>query len=111
MRTNLIIHHGVADVPNQAAKLIRVLGAIQEPCDLASLFQWSEVLKDIIKFPSKFVHVSWVLASETMDYRLRIILLSSSFIPPSGTGPLSDSASCSTRGINDSIVWRHATVF
>ena len=45
-----------------------------------------------------------------MGYRLRMSLLSSSLSSPSGTGALSDSASFSTRGINDSIVWRHATV-
>ena len=53
LRTNLIIHHGITDVLGQAAKLIRILGAVQEPRDLALLFQWSEVLKDIIEFPSK----------------------------------------------------------
>jgi hypothetical protein len=44
------------------------------------------------------------------DYRLRIALLSSSLTSPLGTGALSDRASPSTRGINDSIVLRHATV-
>jgi hypothetical protein len=43
-------------------------------------------------------------------YPLRIVLLPSSLTSPSGTGPLSDCASPSTRGINDSIVWRHAIV-
>jgi hypothetical protein len=43
-------------------------------------------------------------------YRLRVMRLSSSLISPSGAGVLSDSASPSTRGINDSIVRRHAIV-
>ena len=52
-RTNLIIHHGVANILDKAAKFIRILGAIQELRDLASLFHASEVPKDIVKFPSK----------------------------------------------------------
>jgi hypothetical protein len=43
-------------------------------------------------------------------YPLRIVLLASSSTSPSGTGALSDCASPSTRGISDSIVWRHAIV-
>jgi len=56
-RTNLIFHHGVTDIVDQAVKLAHILCAVQEPCDLASLFQWDEVLKDIIQFPIKS-HVS-----------------------------------------------------
>jgi hypothetical protein len=52
-RTNLIIHHGVADIFDHAAKPIHILGAVQEPCDFASLCQWDEVFKDILQFPSK----------------------------------------------------------
>jgi len=48
-----MIHHGVADILDQAAKLIHVLDAFQEPCDLASLCQWGKVSEDIFQFPSK----------------------------------------------------------
>ena len=51
--TNLIIHHSVADVFGQASKRIHVIGAVQEPCDLASLFQWGEVSENFIQFPNK----------------------------------------------------------
>jgi hypothetical protein len=51
--TNLIIHHGVADILNHAAKPVHVLGAIQEPRDFASLCQWDEVLEDAVQFPNK----------------------------------------------------------
>ena len=44
-------------------------------------------------------------------YPLRVALLPSSLTSPVGTGALSDCASPSTRGINDSIVWRQAIVF
>ena len=54
LRTNLIIHHGIADILDQAGKLIHIGGAVQEPCDLASLLQWDEVLKNIVQFPGKF---------------------------------------------------------
>ena len=50
---NLIIHHGIADVLDQAAELVHILGTIQEPRDLPSLFQWDELLKNLFQFPSK----------------------------------------------------------
>jgi len=53
LRTNLIIHHGVADILDQAAKLIHILGAFQEPCDIASLCQRGEVSENIFQFPNK----------------------------------------------------------
>ena len=49
-------------------------------------------------------------SKERMCYCLRIVLLSLSLTSPSGAGILNDSASRSTRGINDSIVLRHAIV-
>jgi len=53
MGTNLILHHGITDVLDHVAELIDIVGAIQEPCDLASLCQRDEVLKDIIQLPVK----------------------------------------------------------
>jgi len=53
LRTDLIVHHSVTDVLDQAAKFIHICGAVEKPCDLASPFQWDEVLKDIIEFPNK----------------------------------------------------------
>ena len=50
---NLILHHSAVDVLNQIAKRIHIFGAIQEPCRLGSLFQWDEVLENIIQFPVK----------------------------------------------------------
>ena len=38
LKTNLIINHGITDVLDQTAELIHILGAVQEPRDLASLF-------------------------------------------------------------------------
>jgi hypothetical protein len=52
LRTNLVIHHRVADILNQAAKPVHVLGAIQEPCDPPPLFQRDEILENLIQFPS-----------------------------------------------------------
>ena len=110
-RTNLIIHHGVANVVDQTAKVIHVLGAVEEPRDLASPFQWNEVLKNTIQFPTRLWTSDRAFDSEGVGYRLRISLLSSSLTSPLGIGTLNDSASPSTRDINDSIVWRHSTVF
>jgi hypothetical protein len=52
-RTNLIIHHGVADILDHPAKPIHILGAVQEPCDLASLCERGEVSESIIECSSK----------------------------------------------------------
>ena len=103
-RTNLIVHHGIADVLSQAAELVRILGVVQDPRDPASVFQWGQVLKNTIQFPNKLPRSDWALTLERVDYRLRAVLLSTSFTSPSGTGALRDSASPSTRGINDSMV-------
>ena len=51
--TNLIVHYGAADVLDQTAKPIHILGAIQEPRRLGSLFQWDEGSENIIQFPDK----------------------------------------------------------
>jgi len=56
-RTNLVVHHGVTDILDQAAKFVHVLGAVQEPCDFASLCKWVDILKNIVQFPSK-LHTS-----------------------------------------------------
>jgi hypothetical protein len=51
LRTNLIFHHGVADVLDQAAKRIRILRVVQETCEVALLLQWRDVLKNDIQLP------------------------------------------------------------
>ena len=53
LSTNLVIHHGITDILSQATEFIHILSAVQEPCDPASLFQWGEVLKDLLQFPSR----------------------------------------------------------
>ena len=55
LRTNLIVHHGVADILSQATKLIHIISAVKEPCNLASLFQWDELSENIIQFPRNYV--------------------------------------------------------
>ena len=39
LETYLIIHHDVANILNQATEPIYIPGAVEEPCDLASLLQ------------------------------------------------------------------------
>ena len=53
LRTNPIVHHGIANILSQAAKLVHIFGAVQEPRRPASLFQWDEILENFIQFPSK----------------------------------------------------------
>jgi hypothetical protein len=60
LRTNLVIHHGVTDIFRHVAKLIRILGAVQEPRDIASLCQWGEVLKNVIEFPNNPYTSDWL---------------------------------------------------
>ena len=43
-----MVHHGVADILSQVTKLIHIISAVQEPRDLASLFQRDEVSENII---------------------------------------------------------------
>ena len=62
-RANLVIHHGVADILGQTAELVHILGGVQEPCDLASLCQRDEVLKDIIQFPDNYTS-DWIFTLE-----------------------------------------------
>ena len=58
--TNLIIHHGIVDILNQASKLVYILSAVQELGNFASLFQWGEGSKDIIQFPNR-PHIRLIL--------------------------------------------------
>lgn len=51
--TNIVAHHGIMDVLDHAAELVYIPGTIQEPRDLASVFQWDEFLKNVFQFPSK----------------------------------------------------------
>ena len=53
LRTDLIICHSITDILGQTTKLIHILSAIQEPRDLASLFQRNEVPENPIQVPTK----------------------------------------------------------
>ena len=48
--TNLIFHQGVADILDHPTKLVCILGAAQEPRDLALLCHWYKILEDIVQF-------------------------------------------------------------
>ena len=51
LRTNLIIHHRVADILDQTTKLVHILGGIQDPRNLSPPFQRAEVLENLVQFP------------------------------------------------------------
>ena len=57
LRANLIVHHGITDIFNQATEFIHILSAIQESCNLAPFCKWEEVLKNLVQFPSN-AHMS-----------------------------------------------------
>ena len=63
---NLIVHHSAADVLNQTAKPIYIFGTIQELRRLGSLFQWDEVLENIIQFPYKSYTSDWPMVTESV---------------------------------------------
>ena len=65
LRTNLIIQHGIIDILGQTTKLVHIFSTVQEPCDLASLFQWDEILENIIQFPNKLCTSSQPLTLES----------------------------------------------
>jgi hypothetical protein len=109
-RTYLIIHHRIADILGKAIRPVHILSAVQEPCDPPPFFQWVEILENLIQSPSNPPTSDRVSTLEGGSYPLRIVLLLSSSTSPSGTGALRDCASPLTRGINDSIIWRHAIV-
>jgi len=52
LRTNLIVHHGITYIFNQATKSINILSAIQEPGDLPPFSKWEEVLENLVQFPN-----------------------------------------------------------
>ena len=64
--TNLIVHHGIADILSRAGELICVLGVVQEPHDLASLYEWEETSENIIQFPGRSSTSDRAVASESM---------------------------------------------
>lgn len=51
-RTNLIFHHDITDLLDQAAKLLRVFCTLQESCNSASLCQGGEIVENVIQLPS-----------------------------------------------------------
>jgi len=53
LETHLIIHYGILYDLDETSKFVRILGAIHEPRVLDSLFQWDEILKNIIQFPGR----------------------------------------------------------
>ena len=109
-RTYPIIQHCVADILCKATEPAHIFGTVQESCDPPPFFQRTKVLENFVQFPSNPCTSDRLSTLEGGGYPLRIVLLPSSLTSPSGTGPLNDCASPSTRGTNDSIVWRHAIV-
>jgi hypothetical protein len=50
--TNLIIHHGIADIFNQTTKDICILDVVQETFHPRLFFQWLEFSEDYFQFPN-----------------------------------------------------------
>ena len=50
--TNLIIHHGIADILDQTAEFVRILGVAQKTFHFYLLFEWLEFSEDVFQFPN-----------------------------------------------------------
>ena len=49
--TNLVIHHGVANVVSQAGQCLGILDIIEETHDFAPFRQQFQILEDLFEFP------------------------------------------------------------
>ena len=61
METNLVVLHGIADILDYSTKLIRILYAVQELRNFASLCEGGKVPENIIQFPSNLRVSEWLL--------------------------------------------------
>ena len=53
LTTNLVLHHGITNIFDNAAELFHILSAVEESCDLPSLCQRQKVIEDDIQFAVK----------------------------------------------------------
>ena len=86
-----------------------MLDIVEETRDFASLCQRLQIDESLVQFPRDLTSGSNVNLN-LENYRRSIFLLSISSTSSSGAGELRDSASPSTRGINDSIISRFTIV-
>ena len=49
--TNLIFHHGIANVFDQTGQFIRILDVVEKSLNLPLLCQWFEFLENFFEFP------------------------------------------------------------
>ena len=49
--TNLIIHHGVANIVSQAGQCLRIPDVVEETRDFSALCQWFQVSEGLFQFP------------------------------------------------------------
>ena len=52
LATNLIVHHGIANIFNQATQFIRVLDVVEEALNLPLLCQWLKLSSNAFQFPN-----------------------------------------------------------
>ena len=51
MGTNLIVHHGVANIVSQASQCLGILDVVEETRDITTLCQWFQVPEDLVQCP------------------------------------------------------------
>jgi hypothetical protein len=51
LATDLIAHHGIANVFNQTAKCILILNVVEETPNIPLLYQWPKFSENIFQFP------------------------------------------------------------
>ena len=52
MDTCLIFHHCVANILNQAPKLVRIVNVIEEALSFPLFFKWTQSLTNVLQFPT-----------------------------------------------------------
>ena len=110
LTTNLIVHHGIADVFDQATQLICILDVVEKSLDLALLRQWLEFLLNLFEFPKGACLSNDSRPRRFLAHCSKFRLLSPSFKSPSETDVQSEIQRALTLGASDSIACLFALV-
>ena len=77
--TNLVFHHGIANVLDQTVQFTRILDVVEKTFNLPLICQWLEFSESFFEFPKDPCFSD--LDLDLRDFRLTV-LISSSFLAP-----------------------------
>jgi len=52
LTTDLVVHYGIMDIPNQTTEFICILDVVKESLNIPLLCQWIEFLENVFQFPN-----------------------------------------------------------